>query len=400
MSATTTATAVDFADVYTDNLDKVWRFVRARVPDHHEAHDVTSDVFVRAWRSWDRFDPGRGAVEPWLFTIAHRAVTDWWRGRRPEPMEVDPAAVCDEATPERDLLRAELLAQLARALEGLSQRERDGLALRFAARLSMANVAAVLGTSVGAAKMLIHRAIRQLEDETRAPTAADQQPADLEAVIDEVLERGHDTIAQSELHGLLVHLAAVHDDPVPDGLAEHVARCVQCAVEDDLDGDEGPRERESGGHGGGRGRLSGALASLMAFAGICLVCTVPALQTLLFALGVGVAGYYLHIGGLVAVPVVLWLVWRGTRRHGTDRGYRWARWGAIVLAVHAMLHVVMETVPATAVPAWVEISGMVGFVATDWLGTALLLTGAVLNLVDLQRWRRAEGARLQAVLVG
>ncbi len=32
--------APDFADVYPDQLVSVWRYVRSRVPDHHEAQDV------------------------------------------------------------------------------------------------------------------------------------------------------------------------------------------------------------------------------------------------------------------------------------------------------------------------------------------------------------------------
>ncbi len=68
----------DFADVYRAQLAPVWRYVRSRVPNHHEAQDVTSEVFARAWRSWGRFDPKR-EVTPWLLRIAQRTVHDWLR---------------------------------------------------------------------------------------------------------------------------------------------------------------------------------------------------------------------------------------------------------------------------------------------------------------------------------
>ena len=83
----------DFADVYREQLLPVWRYVRSRIPDRHEAEDVTSEVFARAWRSWASFDTGRGAVAPWLFRIAQRTVVD--RNRRnsrrgiPQPIDVD-----------------------------------------------------------------------------------------------------------------------------------------------------------------------------------------------------------------------------------------------------------------------------------------------------------------------
>lgn len=411
-ASTTPSTAVsapDFADVYAEHLDRVWRFVRARVPDHHEAHDITSDVFVRAWRSWDRFDPARGAVAPWLFTIAHRTVADWYRRRRSEPVGPDQLEGADAAAgPEEEALRDELLVQLGRALETLQPRERDALALRFAARLTNAHIARVLGTTEGAAKMMVHRAIQRLRaEEMDAAREPDTPIADLEAVIDDVLARGHASMPASELEGLLVRIVTLHDAPVPDGLSDHVAHCVRCAAVDEVAGDDdgdGPRgdggAARTGSRVGERGRVANAAASLLAFLGICLVCTVPALQTLTFALGIGMAGYVVHLVGVAAAPLVAWLIWRGVRRHGRDRGFRYARAGAIVLGVHLLVHVAFEVLADVMVPGWLEATAGAVFVISDWVGTALLVLGAGLNVADTQRWRREEGQRLRAIVAG
>jgi RNA polymerase sigma-70 factor (ECF subfamily) len=79
MAVGVAAATPDFADVYQGQLASVWRYVRSRVPNHHEAEDVTSEVFARAWRSWGRFDPRRGGIAPWLLRIAQRTVQDWLR---------------------------------------------------------------------------------------------------------------------------------------------------------------------------------------------------------------------------------------------------------------------------------------------------------------------------------
>lgn len=63
----------EFADLYRTHLTAVWRYVRARVPEHHEAQDVTSEIFTRAWRSWERYDPLKGSARAWLFRIAQTA---------------------------------------------------------------------------------------------------------------------------------------------------------------------------------------------------------------------------------------------------------------------------------------------------------------------------------------
>lgn len=405
MTAPPTVLAPDFADVYAEQLDRVWRFVRARVPDHHEAHDITSDVFVRAWRSWDRFDPTRGAVEPWLFTIAHRTVTDWYRRRRCEPVgpgldRADPAI-----GPEDGALRDELLVQLGGALETLTSRERDALALRFAARLKNAHIARVLGTTEGAAKMMVHRAIRRLRSEGMDQAVVTDTPAaDLEALIDGVLARGHASMADAELEGLLMRVATLHDAPVPSDLSGDVALCVRCAAleevsEDATEGATGGGASGGGASGGararGRGRLANGAAALLAFTGACLVCTVPALATLAFALGISSAVYVAHLVGVVAAPFVAWFVWRGVRRHGRDRGFRIARVGALLMMVHLASHLAWETGAIEFVDGDVAttISGIASFI-----GTTLLVLGAGLNLVDTQGWRRQQGRQLQAAV--
>lgn len=370
---------VDFAEVYGDNLAKVWRFVRARIPDHAEAHDVTSDVFVRAWRAWDRFDPSRGPVEPWLFTIASRTVTDWWRRRRPEPVDARFAGELDDAShgPEALVLRDEMLRQLTQAMAQLTDREREGLALRFAARLSSEHVARVLGTSPSAAKQMLHRAIHKLRSgglEARRPDAA--EALDLESVIDDVLDRGHVAMRRSELHELLVHMTALHDVPVPGDLPGRVAECVAC----EASGDGEPPARASGPTENRRFRsvaaVGGGLAGFVAWVPVCLACVLPGARTLLLATGLAGASFWVHVAGTVLTPVIAWLVWRGSRRHGNPLGYRIAVAGAAVMVVHQLRHDAL----------------------TDYLGIVLISLGTIVHTVHLQRWRRREKAAFRAAV--
>lgn len=134
------------------------------------AEDVTSAVFTRALGSWGRYDPARGSPEAWLYTIASRTVTDWWRrnrrGGEPRETPVDdfgPLAA-PGPDPEAEALRSERDAELHRALAELGERERDAIALRFAGGLKAREVGEVLGCSEGAAKMLVYRGVRRLRE--------------------------------------------------------------------------------------------------------------------------------------------------------------------------------------------------------------------------------------------
>jgi RNA polymerase sigma factor (sigma-70 family) len=165
-----------FEAVYRAHLPEVWRYVRARVPDDGGAQDVTSDAFLRALRSWERYDPGRGSVGAWLCGIARHAVADWWRGRRPEHLVGDlgsvaafeaaasDAAGSDADAPEAVALRSEGADEVRHHLGRLTEREREVVALRFGAGLSSPEVGAVLGISPTAARMAVHRAVTKLRE--------------------------------------------------------------------------------------------------------------------------------------------------------------------------------------------------------------------------------------------
>jgi RNA polymerase sigma factor (sigma-70 family) len=151
----------DLEEMYRRHLAPVWRYVRARIPDDHEAEDVTSDVFVRAFRSRDRFDPFKGSEGAWLAGIARHSVADWWR-RRPAPPADHRDGADDAAGPEEQAVRLDTAAEVRRHLKVLSDRERDAIALRFAAGLRSSEVGAAMGISEAAAKMLVHRAVGKL----------------------------------------------------------------------------------------------------------------------------------------------------------------------------------------------------------------------------------------------
>jgi RNA polymerase sigma factor (sigma-70 family) len=167
----------DLDELYRQHAVPVWRFVRARVPDNGEAEDVTSEVFVRAVRSHDRFDPAKGSEGAWLIGIARHAVADWWRTRRPRTAELDTATdrYPDPAEgPEDAALRGADAGPVRAALAALSDREQEAIALRFGAGLRPGEVGAALEISEAAAKMLVYRAVTKLRRVMNAEVTDDE----------------------------------------------------------------------------------------------------------------------------------------------------------------------------------------------------------------------------------
>lgn len=389
MAAHPAVAAPDFADVYEEQLVGVWRYVRSRVSGYHEAQDVTGEVFTRAWRSWPGFDSQRGAVGAWLFRIAQRCVADWQRKTLGEhvpttvPWEVlEERQGNDGESPEIAVLQREVLRRLTVALAELNERERECVALRFAAGLKMAEVGQVLGVSTGAAKMIISRALSKLADNLaqRRTRPISDAPQLLDDLVDEVLERGHTVLSRTELQSLVLHLATMHRPELPEELPGRVQHCIECAA-----GPGGRSDVMALAGSWPRSLAKYAPLSWVTLAPICLACTIPILFAPLAALGVSLGvGVGFHALSLVTAPFVFLLLWRHFRRH-RDHLVVWVGGaGALLLIGHLTTHLLDVRV------YWV-------WAVTNQLGTPLLILGALLDMRALRRWMTTQRNRMLAL---
>ncbi len=140
------------------------RFYRIRNVDDPDA--MVGEVFVDMARNIGNFSGEEPAFRSWVFVIAYRRLSDERRrkSRRPQETPVDgmpedarhaPSAE-DEAIAQLDSEAAE------RMLDVLTDSQRDAVALRVIAGLTLQETAAVMGKPVGAVKGLQRRAISKL----------------------------------------------------------------------------------------------------------------------------------------------------------------------------------------------------------------------------------------------
>jgi len=154
-----------FEALYRSSRDDVYAYVATLLRDRAAAEDVTALAFERAYRRRRSFDRARGDERAWLFGIARNAALDELRRRRrhaalsidPE----DPAAVPTRVA-EDDADGALRRTVVRAALDALTPRERELVALKFHAGLTNAEIARVLGVSESNAGTLLHRTIAKL----------------------------------------------------------------------------------------------------------------------------------------------------------------------------------------------------------------------------------------------
>lgn len=159
----------DFAGWYHDHRQVVYRYVRYKVSSRATAEDVTSEVFMKALRSIDRYDPSLAAPRTWLLRIARNAVTDHLRSlKRKGSLHVSldriPDLVSDLPSQEERLLKEERLQKLLNANRTLRESDQEILSLRYGAGLSNAEIADQLGISNNAVAVRIHRALKRLQE--------------------------------------------------------------------------------------------------------------------------------------------------------------------------------------------------------------------------------------------
>lgn len=164
------ATGDEFAGFYRDHLTVIYRFLRARTPTVQDAEDLLQHVFFKAYRAKDGFRGDDAARLAWLFRIARNETASWYRRRRNDPLPIDDMLtgswepVDPDPGPERMALIADEQSALAQLVSRLSEDEQELIQLRFAAGLTSAQIAAVLGCSAGAARQRLHRAIDRLRE--------------------------------------------------------------------------------------------------------------------------------------------------------------------------------------------------------------------------------------------
>lgn len=151
--------------IYLRHREPVFRFIYRMLGSSHAAEDVLHDCFLSLLRSTGRFDPDRASLRTYLFGIARNLCLKHFRASAFE-VEIDPdfeeAPASADARPLDDLLELELAAAVREAVAALTPLQREAVILFEYERLSLAEIAEVVGTDAGTVKSRLHRARRHL----------------------------------------------------------------------------------------------------------------------------------------------------------------------------------------------------------------------------------------------
>lgn len=160
-----------FADIYERHVWQVYAFHAYRIRNRETAEDLTQLTFERALKAWERYDPSRASERTWLLVIARNLLIDHVRAdRSARHVELQPES---HGTPTAGPELPGLSPEVAAALDGLGDRDREILALRYGADLTGPEIARVTGLTLANVQQILSRSLRRLRGELEGVPAED-----------------------------------------------------------------------------------------------------------------------------------------------------------------------------------------------------------------------------------
>ena len=164
-----------FTRLYDATAPRLFGLARRLLIDSAQAEEVTQEVYLEIWQSATRYEAARGSAMAWMLTLAHRRAVDRIRsaqssrnrdtriGIRDLDREYDNVAETVEVRIESERVK--------RALEKLTELQRQAVTLAYFKGLSHSEVAAMLHIPVGTVKTRLRDGMIRLRDEMGVTTS-------------------------------------------------------------------------------------------------------------------------------------------------------------------------------------------------------------------------------------
>lgn len=160
---------VGFEEVYCAHRNAISLYVHKRISNQHDAEELVSEIFEAACRYYPSYDAEKSSIATWLYIIAGSRLKNYFRKSR--AIYIDIGELADFLpSAENGYESIEAAAQLqqqrnllAKALESLSERSRQVVVMKYFLNQSTESIAGKLDTTSGNVRVILSRALRQME---------------------------------------------------------------------------------------------------------------------------------------------------------------------------------------------------------------------------------------------
>ncbi|HEX8877210.1 MAG TPA: sigma-70 family RNA polymerase sigma factor [Phycisphaerales bacterium] len=157
------------AELYDRFASLVYKMAFQSMPTRAESEDAVQEIFIRLWRTADRYDPERAALVTWVMLIARRQLVDRMRRMRAriKPGVLDETTPVQEPAPEDSRSqseREENMKEMMRRIDSLPELQRTVVKRAYLGGQTLRQIGEELNTPLGTVKSALSRALTRLRE--------------------------------------------------------------------------------------------------------------------------------------------------------------------------------------------------------------------------------------------
>ena len=145
--------------IYEDYYQKVFSYINSRINNYYDSQDIAEDVFTKVLKKIDSFDESKSSLSTWIYNITKNTLIDFYRTRHVDLEIIDNY----EYIAEEQHVSASELSDLEKALNKLTQEEKDIIVLRYYQGFSLKEIASKLSLTYGVTKLRHNSALEKLK---------------------------------------------------------------------------------------------------------------------------------------------------------------------------------------------------------------------------------------------
>ncbi len=150
-----------FANLYDQYYTALYRYFYFHLGNQQDAEDLAGVVFLKAWRSLNKFNPDIGTFKAWIYRVAHNVLIDSYRKQRNDEVPLDEFTNPGNTDKrlEDTLISKQQTERLYKILQSLDERSRAVIVYRFISGFNHRETAQLVGISEGNVRVIQLRAL-------------------------------------------------------------------------------------------------------------------------------------------------------------------------------------------------------------------------------------------------
>jgi len=155
-----------FGQIYDQYIEKIYRFVYLKVNSEETAEDITSKVFLGAWKAYSAPDSKIDNIGSFLYKIAGNAVIDHYREKgRTKTVSSDilPEIADTESSQYNKAVLSADINVVKTAIQKLEKEHQDIIIWHYLEDMPIANIAKLTGRPAGTVRVMLHRGLKELK---------------------------------------------------------------------------------------------------------------------------------------------------------------------------------------------------------------------------------------------